>query len=50
MCGELDGCIPPDIFVGYENWFDAPADLIIVPGAGHFLPIDAPNAIIDQIL
>lgn len=49
MCGELDGCIPPDIFMGYENWFEAPADLIIVPGAGHFLPIDSPDAIIDQI-
>ena len=44
LVGSRDGCIAPEAF----EYVDFP--VTIVPNAGHFLPLEAPKAIIEHVL
>ena len=44
LVGARDGCIAPDVF----EYVDFP--VTIVPNAGHFVPLEAPGAIIEHVL
>lgn len=48
--GECDGCIPAPAYKGYSKCFSASSRLTIVPGAGHFLPVDAPQFLAERII
>lgn len=45
LCGELDGCFRPEFFANFSDAFTGPVSLNVVPGAGHFLPLDAPETV-----
>jgi pimeloyl-ACP methyl ester carboxylesterase len=45
--GREDGCIAPDVARGQERWFAAPLSTGIVEGAGHFVPLERPDAVAD---
>lgn len=45
LVGELDNCIPPKMFAGSEYQFLSQFSFHVIPGAGHFLPLEAPNKI-----
>lgn len=45
LVGGEDGCIAPEMFTGAEAAFSAPARVEIIPGAGHFLPAEAPDEV-----
>ncbi len=50
LVGELDGCIPAPCYRGYQKAFDKRASFEVVQGAGHFIPLDAPEWIAQRIL
>jgi pimeloyl-ACP methyl ester carboxylesterase len=45
ISGERDGCIGTETYAGLESAFTAPVRFEIVPGAGHFLPLEATERI-----
>lgn len=49
MVGSEDGCIPAPLYIGYEACVEAPSSLTIVENAGHFLPLDAPEAVAEVL-
>jgi pimeloyl-ACP methyl ester carboxylesterase len=52
ICGDTDGCISADIFVGAMRAEDFPTGLRVeqLKGAGHFVHIEQPRAVNDLIL
>lgn len=52
ICGDADGCVSADIFVGAMRAKDFPTDLRVeqVKGAGHFVHIEQPEMVNDLIL
>ena len=50
MVGERDGCIAPAVYHGFENQFRNGVTLDIVKNTGHFLPLDAPDAVLRKIV
>lgn len=52
ICGDADGCIAADIFVGAMRAEDFPTELQVdqVKGAGHFVHIEQPAVVNDLIL
>jgi len=50
MVGELDNCISPPLYMGYEQYFTRQVSFSMIKNAGHFLPIDAPNEVAAVIL
>jgi pimeloyl-ACP methyl ester carboxylesterase len=52
ICGDADGCIAADVFVGAMRVEDFPTELRVdvVKGAGHFVHIEQPAAVNDLIL
>jgi pimeloyl-ACP methyl ester carboxylesterase len=48
MTGELDGWSPPPQHEAMARRI-ADSNLVIVPGAGHMLPLEAPGAVNDAI-
>ncbi len=48
--GATDGVIPPETSAGDERHFSGPYRREIVPGAGHFLPREAPGRMADALL
>jgi pimeloyl-ACP methyl ester carboxylesterase len=50
LVGKHDGCIPSAIYEHHQSCFEQPSKLTIVEGAGHFLPLDAPNQVIAKIV
>lgn len=50
LVGERDGCIAPSAFAGAEAAFSAAVELEVVPGAGHFLPLEAPELVLAAAL
>ena len=48
--GELDGCLLPDTAHGSDAWVDAPYDLRILPGVGHFPHQEAPDVVSDALI
>jgi pimeloyl-ACP methyl ester carboxylesterase len=48
--GDQDGCIPAPLYCHYERYFPNGAEVVVVPGAGHFVPIDAPDRIANVLV
>jgi pimeloyl-ACP methyl ester carboxylesterase len=47
--GEADGVSPPDRTDGAARYFTGPYQSRIIPHAGHFLPREAPEAIVQAV-
>lgn len=47
--GERDGCIAVAACQGEERYFSGPFERRILPGVGHFAPLEAPRAVADAI-
>jgi pimeloyl-ACP methyl ester carboxylesterase len=45
--GDRDGCIGSEVYAGIEGAFTSPVLFEIVPGAGHFLPLEATDRVAD---
>lgn len=45
--GDRDGCMASEIYSGIEDAFTNPVRFEIVPGAGHFLPLEATDRVAD---
>jgi pimeloyl-ACP methyl ester carboxylesterase len=50
MHGADDGCVGPAIARGQERFFRAPLRSVAVPGAGHFLHLEAPGEVAREVL
>lgn len=50
LAGELDGCISISMYKNYEKAVQKGTHLYILPKVGHFLPLEAPNEILQIIL
>lgn len=50
LCGERDGCMLPSSFEGQAHLFSAGYDLVELPGVGHFMHLEAPEAFAEQVL
>ena len=50
MTGADDACIAPEMFEGLAASFLGPFDFVRVPGAGHFLPLEAPDVVAARVL
>lgn len=48
--GLDDGCIAPSATRGQERWVDAPFRAEIIVGAGHFVPLEQPDAVAERAL
>jgi len=48
--GADDGCISPRIGDGQERFFDGRFRSAVISGAGHFLQLEAPDAVGDAVL
>ena len=47
--GAQDGVDPPENSASHQRHFSGPYRRVVVPNAGHFLPREAPEAIIDAL-
>lgn len=45
ITGERDGCIAPLAYDGLDDGFVAPRRLVVLPGVGHFLPLEATDEV-----
>jgi pimeloyl-ACP methyl ester carboxylesterase len=43
--GADDGCIGTEVSRGQERWFAGPFAQEVIPGAGHFLQLEAPDVV-----
>lgn len=51
LAGDRDRCIPPPMFSGCEAWLGpAGGQYRIIADAGHFLPLEATQPMVDQML
>ncbi|TVS09837.1 MAG: alpha/beta hydrolase [Wenzhouxiangella sp.] len=51
LAGEQDRCIPPAMFSGCEEWLsEAGGHYRTIADAGHFLPLEATQEVVDQML
>jgi pimeloyl-ACP methyl ester carboxylesterase len=41
VAGARDGCIAPEVYEDLDDGFVAPRRLVVVPWAGHFVPLEA---------
>lgn len=48
--GVDDGCVGPDLVVGLPDRLPAGAAVELVEGAGHFVPQERPDAVVDAVL
>jgi pimeloyl-ACP methyl ester carboxylesterase len=48
--GADDGCVAAATARGQERWFRTPFAAEVIPGAGHFLQLEAPAIVIDRTL
>ena len=48
--GGSDSCIAPEQTEGLAGFFGAGYRRVVVPGAGHFVPREAPGTVADLIL
>ncbi|KNX36106.1 alpha/beta fold hydrolase [Luteipulveratus halotolerans] len=42
--GESDGCVLPESSIGSQQWCSGRYDETLLPGVGHFIPEEAPDA------
>lgn len=49
LVGADDGCMAPEMFTGQQGYFTKYFRYHVVPDAGHFLPLEAPEAILAAI-
>ena len=49
LYGEADGIAPPQSIEGHGRFFSGPYQRRVVPVAGHFLPQEAPAAVIEAL-
>jgi pimeloyl-ACP methyl ester carboxylesterase len=47
--GESDGVSPPQSSEGHAHYFTGPYQRLVVPVAGHFLPREAPQAVVQAV-
>jgi pimeloyl-ACP methyl ester carboxylesterase len=47
--GESDGVSPPQSSEGHDRFFTGPYQRWVVPVAGHFLPREAPDAVVQAV-
>ncbi len=47
--GEADGVDPPENSTGYARHFTGPHERRVIPRAGHFLPHEAPQAVVQAL-
>lgn len=45
VTGAQDGCIAPTAYDGLDDGFVAPRRLVVLPGVGHFLPLEATDEV-----
>ncbi len=50
LAGSLDPCIEAGLYAPHPASFAAPHRVEMVPGAGHFLPLEAPDTVADRFL
>jgi len=50
LMGANDGCVSPSMAEGAEAAFEAPYDIGVVGGAGHFLHLERPNAVAEAVI
>lgn len=50
LTGERDQCIDRALFEGLAAGFLGPFDFAVLPGLGHFLPVEAPEAVAEHTL
>lgn len=50
ITGEADGCIAPAAFDRLDDGFVAPRRLVVLPGKGHFLPLEATDDVARLVL
>jgi len=48
--GEADGVTPPEGSADHAGFFSARYERNLIPGAGHFLPREAPGAFVEALL
>lgn len=49
LYGECDGVSPPDRLEQHARHFTGPCQSRVIPIAGHFLPREAPEAVVDAV-
>lgn len=49
LVGERDRCVAPAAFRGAEGAFSAPVRVEVVPEVGHFLPLEAPDRVLQAV-
>jgi pimeloyl-ACP methyl ester carboxylesterase len=50
LAGGDDGCIAPEIGEGEARFFDGPYRREVLPGVGHFMVNEAPEAVAERVL
>lgn len=50
VTGQEDGCIAPAAYDGLDDGFVAPRRLVVLPGVGHFLPLEATDEVARLVL
>lgn len=50
LSGDEDGCVDPDVAAGQEKYFSAPFEHVRIAGAGHFLHLEKPGAVLPKIV
>jgi pimeloyl-ACP methyl ester carboxylesterase len=50
LMGEEDGCIAPELGEGEERSFDGPFRREVIPGVGHFMQVEQPEAIARRVI
>jgi pimeloyl-ACP methyl ester carboxylesterase len=48
--GANDGCISVELSRGQERYYEGPFEFGVIEGAGHFFPLEAPDATADRVL
>lgn len=49
LVGAEDGCVAPEMFTGQQGLFRRYFSFHVVAQAGHFLPLEAPDAVLEAI-
>lgn len=50
LMGSEDGCIGPAMAEGEERFFEGPFRREVIPGVGHFMQLERPEAIARRVI